>query len=236
MTVSRPWARPRICRSTPTTATTKEVFAHYVPWFPLSIDNLPASQDYYTTQFLNPYGEGGSHAANGGYLRDRPLPQDPINDPNWKTINAKTEVNQAKSIGIDGFAVDIVDPGGYHDATITALYTAASSTTGFTILPTADMSGRLGGMTAADFAKAIAPYLTSPGGYKLSDGRVVLGAFYAELQNASWWGSALTYLNAAYGLNVAFVPTFLNASAYMASFAPISYGVQQLGRAQPGRH
>ena len=41
-------------------------------------------------------------------LRDRPLPRDPINNPDWKYLDILNEVNQAKSVGIDGFAVDIV--------------------------------------------------------------------------------------------------------------------------------
>jgi YVTN family beta-propeller protein/VCBS repeat-containing protein len=213
--------------------TDQQVFAHYVPWFPISLDNLPAAQDYYTTQYLNPAGENGVHAAYGGYLRDRPLPIDPINDPDWRYYDALTEVNQAKSVGIDGFAVDILGPG-YQDSVIDALYRAAQATAGFKIQPTADMGGPLGGMTEAQFAAAFAPYLTSPAAQRLSDGRVVLGAFYAEAKTATWWSNSLTILRSTYGVDVAFVPTFVyDPYNSMDSFAPISYGFSNWGGRNP---
>ena len=209
------------------------VFAHYVPWMPISIDNKPASQDYYTTQYLTTTGENGKHAAYGGYLRDRPLPRDPINDPNWKYLDIVTEVNQAKVVGIDGFAVDIVAPSSQNE-TIINLLKASQSTSGFSIMPTADMSGPLAGYSEAQFAAAFAPYLTSPGAYRLKDGRVVLGAFYAEGQSPKWWNNTLGTLRNVYQVNVAFVPTFLNASANMDSFAPFSYGFGNWGDRYPG--
>jgi Glycosyl hydrolase family 71 len=208
--------------------TDKLVFAHYVPWLPVSVDNLPAEQDYYTTQYLNPYGEGGVHAAYGGYLRDRPLPRDPINDPNWRFLDLVTEINQAKSVGIDGFAVDIVEPTSQY-ATIVNLLNAAQSTGDFQIQVTPDMSGPLNTYTSQQFAAAFAPLLTAPASQRLDDGRVVLGAFAAEAKPASWWGDTFTVLHDDYDVDVAFVPTFLNAYAYMDSFAPISYGFSSWG-------
>jgi YVTN family beta-propeller protein/VCBS repeat-containing protein len=213
--------------------TDQKVFAHYVPWFPSSLDNLPADQDYYTTQYLNPAGEGGAHAAYGGYLRDRPLPRDPINDPDWRYVDALTEVNQAKSVGIDGFAIDIVGPG-YHDATIDALYRAAQATPGFKIQPTADMAGPMSGMTEAQFAAAFAPYLTSTAAYRLSDGRVVLGAFMPESKTPTWWTNSLGILRNTYGVDVAFVPTFVfDAYSNIDAFAPFSYGFSNWGGRNP---
>ena len=52
----------------------KKVFAHYFYPFPLSIDNKPAAQDYYNTQYLSPTGESNKWISQGGYLRSRPLP------------------------------------------------------------------------------------------------------------------------------------------------------------------
>jgi len=65
-------------------ASPKKVFSHYFSPFPISIDNLPASEDYYTTQYINPYGENGKHAAYGGYLRCRPPPRAPVNSTDWE--------------------------------------------------------------------------------------------------------------------------------------------------------
>jgi len=206
----------------------KKIFAHYVPWLPISIDNQPAAQDYYTVHYLNPLGEGGAHAAYGGFWRDRPLPRDPISDPDWRYIDALTDVNQARSVGIDGFTVDIVAVGA-HAQTVNALYKAAQATPGFYIQPQADMSGTLASLTSAQFAAAFVPYLTHPAAYRLSDGRVVLSAFMAEGRTASWWNDTINTFDTNYGLEVAFVPTFLNASPYMESFAPFSYGFGNWG-------
>jgi VCBS repeat-containing protein len=213
----------------PTAPTDKVVFAHYVPWFPISPDNLPADQDYYTTQYLDPLGEFGFHQAYGGYLRDRPLPRDPINDPNWKYLDIVTEVNQAKSVGIDGFAVDIVTTTGQQGEAINNLLLAAQATSNFHIQPIADLAGPFSNLTATAFAAQMAPYLLSPGAYRLADGRVVLGSFFAENKSVSWWSDALAALHNTYGLNVAFVPTFLDPLSNMAAFAPISYGFSSWG-------
>ncbi|MCG5430910.1 hypothetical protein LV457_01160 [Mycobacterium sp. MYCO198283] len=212
--------------------TEQKVYAHYVPWLPISLDNLPAEQDYYTTQYLNPLGEGGVHAAYGGYLRDRPLARAPIADPNWQYVDVVTEVNQARSVGIDGFAVDIVSPGAQADS-LDRLYRAAAATTDFTIQPTADMSGSLASYTPEQFADEFAPYLQSPGSQRLGDGRPVLGAFYAERLSPTWWNTALTTLRTTYGVDVAFVPTFLDAYSNMESFAPFSYGFSSWGGRNP---
>lgn len=90
-------------------ASEKKVFAHYFSPYPISFDNAPSSQDNYATQFLSPSGESGIHQAYGGMLRDRPVPRPPISDPNWMNLDYRTEVRQAKSAGLDGFTVDLLD-------------------------------------------------------------------------------------------------------------------------------
>lgn len=208
--------------------TEKVVLAHYVPWLPISLDNLPADQDYYTAQFLNPLGENGTHAAYGGYLRDRPLPRDPIDSPDWQLEDLTSEVNQAKSVGIDGFAVDIVAPSS-QNAQISDIYTAAAGVGGFVVQPVADMSGPMGSATSEEFAAQFAPYLSASSTQRLDDGRAVLGAFYAEARPALWWNDTMTVFRDDYDLNVAFVPTFLDAYNNMDAFAPFSYGFGNWG-------
>src|SRR5258708_13526070 len=39
----------------------KKVFAHYFPPFPISMDNLSPSFDYYTTHYLNPSAENAAY-------------------------------------------------------------------------------------------------------------------------------------------------------------------------------
>lgn len=216
----------------PTGPTNKKVFAHYVPWFPISLDNVAYQNDYYTTQYINPMGEGGVHAAYGGLMRDRPLPRNPINDPNWLDIDVATEIGQAKSIGLDGFAVDIVLPPA-QNAVTARLLTQADKAGDFSIQLTPDMSGQLGTLSPADFASDFAPFLKMPGAQRLNDGRVVLGAFFAERVGAAWWADALNRLRTTYNVDVAFVPTFLDANANMGAFAPISYGLSEWGGRDP---
>lgn len=211
------------------TETPQKVFAHYVPWMPISIDNLPSDVDYYTIHLMDPSGENGIHASYGGYMRDRPLPRNPIDEPDWRYRDALTDVTQAKSVGIDGFTVDITMPSTQNEA-INNLLRAAQATPGFSIQPQADLaSDALARMTPAQFAATFAPYLSSDGAFRLADGRVVLSAFYAERQTTSWWNSALNDLRTSYDLDVAFVPTFLHPHLYMTEFAPLSYGFGNWG-------
>jgi hypothetical protein len=51
------------------------VFAHYFSPFPISLDNKASEIDYYTRHYNAVDGEGGKHAAYGGYFRQRPLPR-----------------------------------------------------------------------------------------------------------------------------------------------------------------
>jgi hypothetical protein len=226
-------ATPYLPFDMPSGPSTKKVFAHYVPWVPISIDNQPAENDYYSTQLNTPTGEGGVHAVYGGYLRDRPLPRPPIASADWRDIDLRTDVNQAKSVGIDGFAVDVVLPAAQVD-TVNRLLTVAQTVAGFSIQITADMSGPFGGnFSETNMAAEFAPYLRHPAAQRLSDNRVVLGAFYAERKPPAWWQNLLNILRNTYQINVAFVPTFLDADANMSAFAPFSYGFSNWGGRNP---
>jgi hypothetical protein len=217
----------------PSGGTTKKVFAHYVPWVTISIDNQPYQRDYYTTQLSTPHGEGGVHAAYGGVIRDRPLPRDPINDPNWRNIDLCTEITQAKSVGIDGFAVDALVPASQSDA-VSRVMDAAQTVGEFSIQVTPDMTGAFGSnYDEAAFAAEFAPYLRHAAAQRLTDGRVVFGAFYAERKPATWWQNVLNILRDTYQLNVAFVPTFLDALPNLSAFAPFSYGLSNWGTRNP---
>jgi hypothetical protein len=55
-------------------AAPRKVYAHYFPQFPNSFENNPVATDYYTLHYNSVYGEGGKHAAYGGYFRNRPVP------------------------------------------------------------------------------------------------------------------------------------------------------------------
>ncbi|MGV9793136.1 glycoside hydrolase family 71 protein [Gordonia sp. NPDC003422] len=209
----------------------KKVFAHYMPNFPISFDNKSPDVDYYTTQYLSPTGENGAHAAYGGYLRDRPLGRAPISSAAWKLEDLRTEVEQARSEGIDGFAVDI--PLTSTQTTIPSnILQVASETSDFRVMVTPDMNGTVGALSASDFASEFATYLQSAGAYRLADGRPVLGAFRAEAKSVSWWTNVLSLIATKVGRSIAFVPTLLNASSNLDAFSTISYGLSGWGGAR----
>jgi len=214
------------------THSSRKVFAHYMPIFPISIDNKDGDKDYYATQFLTVDGENGKHAAYGGYLRDRPLPRAHSSLPDWQLADLRTEIGQAQSVGIDGFAVDVLAPRATSDV-IDRILQAAAEVRNFTVLITTDMSSPLGAMTAADFAAEVAPYLTAPAAYHLSDGRPVLGAWFAERNAPAWWVSVFDILRDKFKLSVAFVPTFCIVADNPEKFAPFSYGFSMWGGRDP---
>jgi Glycosyl hydrolase family 71 len=214
------------------TQSRRKVFAHYMPNFPISIDNKDGDQDYYAKQYLTTDGENGMHAAYGGYLRDRPLPRAHSNAPDWRQADLRTEIGQAKSVGIDGFAVDVIVPRAQSN-TVDQILAAAAAVGNFTVLITADMTGPLVAMAPADFAADIAPYLVAPGSFHLEDGRPVLGSFAAEQQSPVWWANVLAILRDQYKLAVAFVPTFLDVPDILEQFAPFSYGFSMWGGRDP---
>lgn len=209
-----------------------KVFAHYMPNFPISIDNKPAASDYYATEYLRPDGEGGIHSAYGGYLRDRPIPVPPSAHDDWQKRNVEREISQAASVGIDGFAVDVILPRGTSDVVDTIL-SAADEHQPFSIMLTMDMGGPVAtdqSMTA--FADDIVRYAHSPAAYRLADGRLVLSAFRAELRPVGWWQQVLRILTDR-GVHVAFFPILLDTSAHLENFATISYGIGWWGGRSP---
>ena len=209
-----------------------KVFAHYMPTFPISIDDAPAASDYYSTQYLTPTGEGGVHAAYGGYLRDRPLPRAPIAQEDWDRRDLQTEVDQARSVGIDGFAVDVILPLADSDV-VDRILSAASTRPGFSIMVTMDMNGPVATAQSSDaFVEDVAHYASSPAAYRLPDNRLVLSAFRAEARPVSWWQQVIAGLGHR-GVQVAFFPILLDASTHLESFAPISYGLGAWGGRSP---
>jgi hypothetical protein len=77
----------------------KKVFAHYFAPFPISIDNKNASSDYYTENYLSPFGEKSKFFYGGGFLRCRPSPRAPLNASQFKMLDLQTEVRRAIHFG-----------------------------------------------------------------------------------------------------------------------------------------
>ena len=211
------------------------VFAHYFTPYPLSIDNKPSADDYYATQYLIPDGENGIHAAYGGFLRDRPLPQPVSPSPSWELDNYKTEIQRASAAGLDGFTVDVlsVNSQDYNWRRLNLLVTAADQQDPkFKMLLMPDASSAAASDPAA-LAAGMAALASHPSVYHLPDGRLVISAFDPERQGADWWRNWIKLMRTKYKINVAFVPCFLDYRPNVAAFAPFSYGLSDWGYRNP---
>ena len=217
-------------------ASPRKAYAHYVPWFPVSIDNKVP--DYYDRNFLVPGGEGGKHAHYGGYLRDRPAERPVNTDTAWKLRDLEAEVRTAAEAGLDGFIVDIVqlgDLGGVQWTAINALLRAAETVApGFEIVLMPDMTGtNMGGKDAPTLARWMAHLGNSPAASRLPDGRLVISPFTAERKTVTFWTSFMSIMKTTYGEDVAFLPLFQDERKWRDVFAPISWGMTNWGNRNP---
>lgn len=216
------------------------VFAHYFPPYPVSIDNVAPSSDYYTTQLLNPQGELGTHAAYGGLLRDRPIPNAPRAISTWQLENLKDEVRQAQSAKIDGFSVDILEPQANADPVAKVpsmlLQAAAAVSPKFRVMLMPDMAGPMGDLTPDQLASEMASLAKNSAAYKLKDGRLVVSPFLAEKHAPDWWSQFVSSMSTKYGVQVALVPVFVAVGTNLQDYAPISYGLSVWGTRSPAQN
>lgn len=218
----------------PAGSTTKKVFAHYFPPYPVSFDNQPPASDYYARNYLNPNGENGKHAAYGGLLRDRPKGRAPL-PGDWRATDFLQEVNDAADAGIDGFTVDIMGLSGQNwTRTVGVTQAAAAARRNFVIVPNIDATGSVSGAQPADVALKLSQLFASPAAYRLSSGEYVLSSFKAESKSPQWWSEIKSALQSKYGIKVAFIAVFNDASdANMRAFAPFSYALSIWGPRTP---
>ncbi len=207
----------------------KPVFAHYFTPYPISIDNYLWTKDYYNLEYLVASGEDGKFAAYGGFLRDRPLPRNPISSSDYELVDMNSEVSNAMKAGITGFAVDILtfNTSDKNWKLTTKLMKAAENQGSFKIMLQPDMYS-LGNVSTGSFAAAIASLASSGSVYKDSNGAVVISPFLAEAKTPSWYADALSQLKSKYGIKAVLLPLFLDASN-MNSFASISIGFSEWG-------
>lgn len=211
---------------------TKKVFAHYFPPYPLSLDNKPAASDYYARNYLTVNGENGIHAAYGGLLRDRPLPVGQSSSKTWQVDNLRTEIRQAKTAGIDGFAVNLMGVSGLNWTTAQNLFVAAEKE-GFSVVPMVDGSAAISKLTPAQVAASLATLYKSPAAYK-EGGQYLLSSFKAEGQTPTWWKQVISLLETKYGIPISFQAVFLAASdANMKAFSSISDSFGNWGERNP---
>ena len=215
-------------------ASTKKVFAHYFPPYPVSFDNLSPDSDYYARNYLTVGGENGKHAAYSGLLRDRPETRAPLSG-DWRTKDFNAEIDDAAAAGVDGFMVDVLSlSGGNWDRTVGLTNAAAGRSDGFTVIPNIDATSSVANASPATVAAAIAPLMKSKAAYKLPDGRVLLSSFKAEGKSASWWKDIMASLKNTHGISAAFVAVFLDSSeANLRAFAPFTYAASNWGKRSP---
>lgn len=208
------------------------VFAHYFTPYPVSLDNKEPSVDYYERGYLDPNGEGGKHSAYGGLLRDRPVGRAPVAS-SYEAADFEREVRQAIAGGLDGFTLDILNIRGTHWERIIGLLEAAHRVDPtFEIMLMPDMT-TLNDETPTALASAMATLAKYPAAYRLGDGRLVISPFKAENQSADWWKSWIARMDSSHGIDVAFVPTFLDWKKHASAFASISYGYSVWGSRNP---
>ena len=217
-----------------TSTSSRLVFAHYVPWFPSSIDNRPADVDYYTSQYLNPAGESGVHASYGGFLRDRPAVRNVSPSADWRLDDMKLDVGRAAAAGIDGFAVDVVsiDPTSRAWANVVLLLQAAHAVSPtFRIVLQPDMVG-LASQDVASLARATATLATYPAAFR-TGGRLLVSPFFAERRSVPWWSQYLAEMSSTYSTPTSLFPVLNDDVTYADDFAPISIGVGNWGSRNP---
>jgi hypothetical protein len=212
----------------------KRVFAHYFHPFPVSIDNAAPPNDYYNKNYLTKTGESGKWVTQGGFLRQRPLGVTASAKSNWQQLNMESEVRAAIARGITGFTFDSMsatDATDSNSALHLMLAAAHAVDSRFKIVVMPDIA--VLGSDSNTVVEIIATAAASPAAYRLSDGRLVVSAFDAGLNPASWWLSVISRLTSQ-GIHIAFVPTFLGWSATADAFAPFSYGFGDWGSATVG--
>ncbi|MDP9433652.1 MAG: glycoside hydrolase family 71 protein [Actinomycetota bacterium] len=220
-------------------ASERKVFAHYFPPLPVSLDNRPASKDYYTEEYLDPDGEDGKHADYGGHLRDRPLPRPPRSGDDWRLQDMRSEVEQAVASGLDGFSVNIIQFEDGSDErlwknTELLLQAAEDVDPGFQVMLMPDMSGSLVEKSVDDLADGVAELAEHASAYRLDDGRLVVAPFKAEAHDAEWWAAFKDDMESEHDLRVALLPVFVgDERRYLEEFDRVSYGMSVWGERNP---
>lgn len=206
----------------------KKVFAHYFPPLPLSMDNRPATEDYYTTQYLSPHGENDKFLSIGGMLRARPLPVRPLVAGDWQERNLRLEIGRAISRGINGFAFDIMSvEDAAADGKLRRMLTAAQTVDPrFAILLQPDMGSLPDAQAVERIVLAVHGH---PSLYHLPDGRLVLTPHAADRIEPAIWSAMLHRLRGQ-GIRIAFLPVFGSLDQDLIDhYAGISDGLGEAG-------
>jgi len=211
-------------------AAPKRVFAHYFYPFPLSFDNLPATSDYWETQYLTAGGENGKWITVGGYVRARTLDTGAPLAGDFKSINRQTDVKRAIAIGITGWCVDILNLADALSLTGNLKLLSADALAvdiRFSIVPMADMSA-MPTLTTAQAVQLFTFAASLPNIARLPNGQPIVSAFNAT-QPLAYWAEVIAEC-AAKGIDLAFIPILLG-SPLTSPLDPVDIGVGDWGTA-----
>lgn len=228
----------KVPRST-LTASSKKVFAHYFTPFPLSINNKKPAEEYYRTNYLNPFGENGKFLDVGGFLRQKPLDRAPIPSfEAYQNSDLRHEIRLAASMGIDGFAVDILDyKGTQWNRVMNLLDIAQQEYSDFSILLMPDMVAL---DDPNDFVPMIQALAAKTAAYRAEDGRLIIAPYLASRQTPQWWGAQIQKLKSL-NIKVALMPVYQGwrnglqdfIAAYPNDYQNMLYGVSDWGTRNP---
>lgn len=200
----------------------RKVFPHYFGQLPRSLDNL-ATPDYYDQEYLRVAGEGGKHAAYGGYLRDRPLARAPIGG-DYEFEDATWDIRAAQVMGADGFFVNITGVEGSTWTRYQKLLAAADALdSGFFLIPMIDTTGgNMASRTPDEIASALQSFIGRPSSYE-EQGEFVLAGFNVEGFSVQRWQDIITVLESARGGPVRFMGILVNPNREtITTYAPVS--------------
>jgi hypothetical protein len=188
----------------------KKVYAHW-HWFPTSFDNRSPEVDYYADQ-LSPHGSNGQYLAEGGYIRERPLPRLPRMEADWPVSDMSEEIEAAHAIGLNGFQFNI---GGVTEDSAFVIHlrhmleAAKAGPIDFEIALSLDAL-ILKDTPVEPIIAILLDVVNHPNVARHADGRrIMLGAFAPEIWEKGRWRAVLDGLSRG-GVEVFFVPTFLD--------------------------
>lgn len=207
----------------------RKVFFHYFPPFPLSFKNQPRGVDHYDDHYLRREGEDRRYAKLGGYLRERPMVVGPWQSRFWQQINYAIEILRARLTGADGYMVDVLRPRSDPSwERIRILFdTTAAIAPDFHLALEPDAAA-LKNITPEALVETLMDVASSSSAYRLNDGRLLIAPFSPENYPASFWKTVVD-LMAGRGTPIAFLPVLLNPLRNAPAFAAFSYGLSYWG-------
>ena len=208
----------------------------FIRWHvaPISVDNAPPANDFYTRNMISPDGYGGQYKDYGGFARHRPLPRDPIPSSDWKIIDMKTDVERAIGLGADGFAFSIyqIAPKDGWNKLLNMLEGAKRADPDFRVMLYLDCSSLNNAHPSPEeMAAAIASVASHPSIFRADDGRLVITAGAPHILGYAYMADLLSAL-AKRGISVFFV-AYEHNWADLHRFAAIADGYGLYGATNP---